>query len=82
MTKHIEAETKWPTFSDDKLKCIFLNANVRISIDISMNYVHEDQINNISTLGQIMALPRPGDKPLSEPVIFSLLTHICVIQPQ
>ena len=29
-----------------------------------------------------MAWCRPGDKPLSEPIIVSLLTHICVIQPQ
>ena len=25
---------------------------------------------------------RPGDKPLSEPLMVSLLTHICIIQPQ
>ena len=27
-----------------------------------------------------MAWRQPGDKPLSEPVILSLLTHICVTQ--
>ena len=37
---------------------------------------------NIPALVQIMALRRPGDKPLSEPVIVSLLTHICVTWPQ
>ena len=31
---------------------------------------------------RIMAWRRPGDKPLSEPMIDSLLTHICVIRPQ
>ena len=29
-----------------------------------------------------MAWRRPGDKPLSEPIMVSLLTHICVSRPQ
>ena len=29
-----------------------------------------------------MAWRRPGDKPLSEPILVSLLTHICVTRPQ
>ena len=29
-----------------------------------------------------MAWRRPGDKPLSEPMLVSLLTHICVTRPQ
>ena len=33
-------------------------------------------------LVQIMAWRRPGDKPLSEPMMVWLLTHICVIRPQ
>ena len=37
--------------------------------------------DNISALVQIMAWRRPGDKPLSEPMI-SFLTHICVTWPQ
>ena len=36
----------------------------------------------IFRLGQIMAWRRPGDKPLSEPMMVSLLTHICVTWPQ
>ena len=35
--------------------------------------------DNTPVLVQIMAWCRPGDKPLSEPMMFSLLTHICVI---
>ena len=38
-------------------------------------------INNISALVQIMAWHRPGDKPLSEPMMVSLLTHICITRP-
>ena len=69
-------------FADDIFKCIFLNENVWIPIKISMKFVPKGQINNISALVQIMAWRRPGDKPLSEPMIVSLTTHICVIRPQ
>ena len=41
-----------------------------------------DLINNIPSLVQIMAWRRPGDKPLSEPMMISSLTHICVPRPQ
>ena len=40
------------------------------------------RIINILALVQIMAWRRPGDKPLSEPMMFSLLTHICITRPQ
>ena len=39
-------------------------------------------INIITALVQIMAWRRPGYKPLSEPMMVSLLTLICVTQPQ
>ena len=39
-------------------------------------------INNIPALAQILAWCWRGYKPLSEPVIISLLTYICVIRPQ
>ena len=39
-------------------------------------------INYIPALFQIMAWRRPGDKPLSEPMVVCLLTHICVTRPQ
>ena len=69
-------------FPDDTFKCIFLNENARISIKISMKFVPKGPINNIPALVQIMAWRRPGDKPLSEPMMVSLLTHICVTRPQ
>ena len=68
-------------FADDTFKCIFLNENVRISIKISLMFVPKGPINNISALVQIMAWRRSGDKPLSEPIMVSLLTHICVTRP-
>ena len=69
-------------FADDTFKRIFLNENVRISIKISLKFVPKGPINNIPALVQIMAWLRPGDKPLSEPKMDNLLTHICVTQPQ
>ena len=69
-------------FTDDTFKCIFLNENVIISIKISLKFVPKDPITNIPALVQIMAWRRPGDKPLSEAMMVSLLTHICVTRPQ
>ena len=69
-------------FADDILKCIFLNENVWISIKISLKFVPKGPINNIPALVQIMAWRRPGDKPLSEPMMVRLPTHICVTRPQ
>ena len=69
-------------FADDIFKCIFLNANEWISLRISLKFVPKVRIYNIPSLVQIMAWRRPGDKPLSEPRVVSLLTHICVTRPQ
>ena len=60
----------------------FLNENASIAIKISLKFVPKGPINNIPVLVQIMAWRRPGDKPLSEPMMVSLLTHICVTRPQ
>ena len=69
-------------FADDIFKGIFLNENALMSIKISLTFVPKGPINNIPSLVQIMAWRRPGDKPLSEPVMVGLLTHICVTRPQ
>ena len=69
-------------FADDTFKRIFLNENVRILIKISLKFVPKGPINNIPALVQIMAWCRSGDKPLSEPMMVSLLAHICVTRPQ
>ena len=69
-------------FADDTFKRIFLNENVRISIKTSLKFLPEDPINNIPALIQLMAWRRSGDKPLSEPMVVCLLTHICVTRHQ
>ena len=68
--------------ADDIFKCIFLNENVWIPIKISLKFVPKGPINNILALVQIMAWRRSGDKPLSEPMMVNLPTHICVTRPQ
>ena len=69
-------------FADDIFKCILLNENVWITINNSLKFVPSGPINNIAALFQIMAWRRPGDKPLSEPMMVSLTMHICVNRPQ
>ena len=69
-------------FPDNTFKCFFLNENAWISIKSSLKFVPKGLINNIPALVQIMAWRRPGHKPLSEPMMFSLPTHICVTQSQ
>ena len=46
------------------------------------SFVPRGPINNIPTLLQVMTWRRPGDKPLSEPIMVRLTTHICVTRPQ
>ena len=69
-------------FADNIFKHIFFNENVWISIKISLKFVPKGPIYNIPALIQIMAWRRPGNKPLSEPMMDSLSLHICVTRPQ
>ena len=69
-------------FPDDIFKCIFLNENLWIWLKISLNFVPKVRISNIPALVHLMAWRRPGDKPLSEPMMVRSTTHICVTRPQ
>ena len=69
-------------FAYDYFKSIFSNENVWSSFETSLKYVPKHQNNNIPTLIQIMAWCWPGDKPLVEPMMVTLLMHICVTRPQ
>ena len=53
-----------------------------MSFRISLNFVPKGPMNNIPSLVQIMAWRRPGNKPLSEPMMVGLPMHICVSRPQ
>ena len=69
-------------FADDIFKWIFVNEKFGIWNKFPLKFVPKGPVNNIPALGQIMAWRRPGDKPLSKPMVFSFLTHICVSRPQ
>ena len=74
---------KMAAFCPDTIfKRIFLNKNVWISINVSLKFNPKGPINNIPELVQIMVCHRPGNKPLSEPMMVSLLMDICVTRPQ
>ena len=47
-----------------------MNEGIWISIEISLKFVPKGPINCIPALFQIMASRRPGDKPLSGPMLF------------
>ena len=90
--KEVEPNNGWLThwvqnknchhLADDILICIFLIEDVLISLKISLKFVPKVQVYNIPALVQIMAWRRPCDRPLSGPMMVSLLTHINVTQPQ
>ena len=67
---------------DHIFKWIFFNEIIWISIKISLKSVPRGPINNMPALVQIMAWRRPGDKPLSEPLMIILLTYIWVTRPE
>ena len=69
-------------FTANVFRCIFLNGNIRILIEIWLKFVPKCSVNSIPALVQIMAWCRLGDKPLSEPMMVRLLKHICATLPQ
>ena len=77
----MEAEPNGRRIAADIFKCIFLNENVWIPIKILLKFVPKVPIDNIPAMVQVMARRRIGDKPLSEPMVVSLLTHICTARP-
>ena len=68
--------------ADDIFTRIFFNENCCILIKFSLKYVRKDPNDNNPALVQIMAWRRSGDKPLSEPMMISLPTHIRGTRPQ
>ena len=78
----MEAETKWPPISRRYFHMHFLEWRC---INFNQDFTEicsKCSVNNFPSLVQITAWRRPGDKPLSEPVMVNFLTHICVTRPQ
>ena len=63
------------TISLHFLECIWISTNT------SLKFVPKGPMNNIPSLFQIMAWRRPDGKPLSETMMASLPTHICITRP-
>ena len=74
--------TKWPPFHRWHFQMHFHNGNVWILFKIPLKFVPKVWIDNIPALVQIMAWHQPSNNPLLEPMMASLLTHICVTWPQ
>ena len=55
--------------ADDIFKCIFLNDNDIIAIQISLIFFPRGPIDNKPSLFQVMAWRQLGDKPLLEPMM-------------
>ena len=55
--------------ADDIFKRIFINEDVRISIQISLQSVPKGSIDKKPALVQVMAWRRTGDKPLPETML-------------
>ena len=58
------------------------NGNVWLSIKFSLKFLLKGPISNIPALVKIMIWCRTGDKPLSQPTMVILSTHICVTWAQ
>ena len=54
-------------FTDNIFKCIFMNETFCVLIRIPLKFI---------PIGSIISIP------LSEPMVASLLTHVCVTRPQ
>ena len=66
---HLSLDKMAVILADDTFKCIFLNENDRIPIQILLKFVPRSPIDNKPVLGQVKAWRRTGDKPLSEPML-------------
>ena len=63
---HLPLDKMHAILADDIFKRIFVNENIRISIQISLKFVPKSLIDNKSALVQVMAWRRIGDKPFPE----------------
>ena len=55
--------------ADNIFKCIFIQENGKILIQISLKLIPRSPIDNKSALVQVMAWRRTGDKLLPEPMM-------------
>ena len=73
---------KWTPFRRRHFQAYFFMKMLGFRLKISLKFVPKGPINNNPALVQMMAWPWQGDKPLSDPMMGLLPTHICVTRPQ
>ena len=66
---HLPLDKMAAILADDTFKCIFLNENDIIPIQISLKFIPRIPFDNKPALVQVMAWRRIGDKPLPEPMM-------------
>ena len=66
---HLPLDKMAAISADGIFKCIFLNENVRIFIQISLKFVPKGSIDNKPALVQVLVWRWTGDKPLPEPML-------------
>ena len=66
---HLPLEKNGTILVDNIFKCIFLNENDIIAIQISLKLVPRRPINNKSALVQVMVWRQTGDKQFPEPML-------------
>ena len=69
MLTHSPLDKMAAVLADDIFKCIFLNENDIIPLQISLKFVPRSPVDNKPALVQIMAWHRTGDKPLPQPML-------------
>ena len=79
--EHNQWKLKLASILHNRYANYLIGSDVSILIKISHKFVPKVGINNIPALVQIMAWHRPGDKPLSEPMMVSLLMLDPLQQP-
>ena len=84
MCWHIEAETILTPFRRRQFQMYFLERIYKFRIRLHWNLFPRVTLTIFQywLMVQIMAWRRSGDKPLSEPMMVILPTHICVTRPQ
>ena len=66
---HLPLDKMAAILADNIFKCIFLNKDDKIPIQISLKLVPRSPIDKKPVLVQVMAWRRRGDKPLPEPML-------------
>ena len=70
---HLPLDKMAAILADDIFKCIFLNENYIIPIQISLKCVPRSPIDIKPVLVQVMAWRQIGDKPLPEPMMVQFI---------